>query len=77
VVSVFLGRLHEVGIIHEEGEIRPASLDPKDDYLIALARASNADCLVSGDSHLLDLGYLPPFMVVAPRDFLDELKRSG
>lgn len=53
------------------------SPDPKDDYLVALARASNADSLVSGDSHLLDLDYLPPLMAVTPRDFLEELERSG
>lgn len=76
-VWVFLGHLHEVGAMHEEGEIRPASPDPKDDYLVALARASNAGSLVSGDSHLLDLNYLSPFMIVTPRDFLDELERSG
>jgi putative PIN family toxin of toxin-antitoxin system len=33
---------------------RLRSADPKDDYLIALAKSQNA-VLVSGDSHLLDL----------------------
>lgn len=29
--------------------------DPKDDYLVALARAVDADCIVSGDAHLTGL----------------------
>lgn len=46
------------------------SPDPDDDYLIALARAANADYLVSGDRHLLDLAdQLPP--VLTPRAFID------
>ncbi len=39
----------------DEGEIVPVSDDPKDDYLVALAVASGASYLVSGDPHLLDL----------------------
>lgn len=46
------------------------SPDPDDDYLIALARATNADYLVSGDRHLLELAdQLPP--VLTPRAFID------
>ncbi|MGP6156835.1 MAG: putative toxin-antitoxin system toxin component, PIN family [Vulcanimicrobiaceae bacterium] len=46
--------------------------DPKDDYLVALARASRVGILVSGDRHLLDLreAGLP---VLTPRAFVDEL----
>lgn len=46
------------------------SLDPDDDYLIALASAHRA-ALVSGDKHLLTLeGELPVF---SPRAFIDLL----
>ncbi len=76
-VPLYLGRLIDAGTMYEEGEIRPASPDPKDDYLVALAHASNADYLVSGDPHLLGLGDRSPFMSVTPRDFLEELERSG
>lgn len=45
---------------------------PDDDYLVALARAAQADYLVSGDRHLLDLADpVPP--VLTPRQFLDPL----
>lgn len=46
--------------------------DPGDDYLVALARASAARCIVSGDRHLLELvDPHPP--VVTPRAFVDTL----
>jgi putative PIN family toxin of toxin-antitoxin system len=48
------------------------SLDPGDDYLIALARTAGADLLVSGDKHLTDLAD-PPVRVMTPRDLLARL----
>ncbi len=46
--------------------------DPKDEYLVALARASGADFLVSGDPHLTRLeNPRPP--TLTPRAFLDML----
>jgi uncharacterized protein len=47
--------------------------DPDDDYLVALARAASAHCLVSGDRHLTELvDPSPP--VLTPRDFLSRLR---
>jgi len=42
--------------------------DPKDDYLVALARSAAVDALISGDVHLLELvNPVPP--VLRPADF--------
>lgn len=77
-VPLYLGRLMDAGALREEGEVRPYSPDPKDDYLAALARSSGADYLVSGDPHLFRSPYLsPPFVVLTPRGFLEELERPG
>jgi putative PIN family toxin of toxin-antitoxin system len=46
--------------------------DPKDDYLVRLARSSHASALVSGDRDLLEAG-LEDVEVVAPRAFVDGL----
>jgi uncharacterized protein len=67
-----------VALIRREAELRtdppevPAvSADPKDDYLLALARATRVRFLVSGDAHLTDLDVLPP--VVTPAQLADML----
>jgi putative PIN family toxin of toxin-antitoxin system len=49
----------------------PLSVDPDDEYLIDLARATRVDALVTGDAHLLDLRETVP--VVTPRQFLESL----
>lgn len=60
----------------EEGIVEPVSRDPKDDYLFALARASGARFLVSGDQHLHGLGGEMLTRVITPRDFLDALQHD-
>ncbi|TFU26070.1 putative toxin-antitoxin system toxin component, PIN family [Thermus tengchongensis] len=50
--------------------------DPGDDYLVALARASRARVLVSGDRHLLGLSHPEP-PVLTPRAFLELLESLG
>jgi len=55
--------------------VRPITRDPKDAYLIALARESAADAIVSGDADLLVLeGVEPP--VLSPSAFARELARE-
>ena len=49
------------------------SVDPGDDYLIALAAAERA-MLISGDRHLLELSEAIP--VMSPADFLAEIARA-
>ena len=48
--------------------------DPGDDYVVALARANEADVIVSGDRHLLGLRAPEP-PVVTLRAFVDDLER--
>ena len=70
--------LREKGINAEEGEIRRmVPGDPKDDYLVALARVLGAGYLVSGDPHLtaasLDAATVT---VLTPRRFSEMLEES-
>lgn len=53
--------------------LRGVTPDPKDDYLISLARASRADLVVSGDRHLTELRPAEP-RVLTPRAFVDLLE---
>jgi predicted nucleic acid-binding protein len=56
----------------------PLCRDPVDDAILASARAANADCLVTGDKDLLDLGDRFPIRTVTPGGFYAfEAKRRG
>jgi uncharacterized protein len=50
-------------------EIATLTRDPDDDYLVALARESGCDAIVSSDSDLLVFGGPPE--VLTPRQLLD------
>ncbi len=73
VATEFIDGLAQDALIVADPPAQPGlTADPDDDYLFALARATQADYLVSGDRHLLDLAEaIPP--VLTPRQFLDLL----
>jgi putative PIN family toxin of toxin-antitoxin system len=69
----YVAVLGEAAIMVGDPASRPsASPDPDDDYLLAVARAAQADYLVSGDPHLADLANPEP-PVLTPRQFVDRL----
>ena len=71
--SAFIALLRERAIeVADPDYVEPLTQDPADDYLVALARAAEADLLVSGDKHLTDLAD-PPVRVMTPRDLLARL----
>lgn len=54
-------------------EIEAVDADPDDDKFLEAAVAGNVDCLVSGDSHLLDLGSFRGIEILEPRTFYERL----
>lgn len=73
VAAEFIAGLAQDALLLEDPPPQAGlSPDPDDDYLITLARAAEADYLVSGDRHLLDLTDPLP-KVLAPREFLELL----
>lgn len=77
-VEDLVADLREKGIGATEGEIeRAVPDDPKDDYLVALAHASNADYLVSGDPHLAAVKSQVYVPVLTPREFSELLEREN
>lgn len=50
--------------------------DPDDDIVLATALATGADVLVSGDGHLLRMGFYRDIPILTPRQFLDELAET-
>lgn len=51
----------------------PETVDPKDEFLVALARVADVVALVSGDPHLTELVDLDP-PVITPAAFMDRLQ---
>lgn len=65
----------DAALVIDDPPAQPAlSPDPDDDYLVlvTLARASNADYLISGDRRLTSLADPNP-PVLPPRQFVDRL----
>lgn len=53
-------------VLDDPAVVAPVLRDPSDDYLIALARAADAEAIVTGDRDLLDhVDLLPP--AITPR----------
>jgi putative PIN family toxin of toxin-antitoxin system len=72
---------HYVNLLRKRAVLRPdpedptkRSIDPDDDYLLALAEQEQS-VLVSGDQHLL--GLADSFPVLAPQQFLRTLETEG
>jgi uncharacterized protein len=54
--AVFDGYARLATLVHATHVERVIARDPADDEVLAAALAGNADLIVSGDAHLLDLG---------------------
>ena len=50
--------------------------DPDDNKVLACALAVKADYIVSGDSHLLDLGVFENIPIVTMKDFIDGIESN-
>jgi putative PIN family toxin of toxin-antitoxin system len=72
-VDALLSSLSEDGFAVADPQAQPgATADRGDDYLVVLAQAADADCIVSGDAHLTQLiDPRPP--VLTPRGFLNSI----
>lgn len=55
------------------GELHVIEQDPDDDMFIECAAIAGASIIVSGDSHLLELGEYHGIRILKPGDFLDWL----
>lgn len=74
-VDLLAERLRAESLIVNDLSLEPVvARDPKDDYLVALARTGNAHAIVTGDRHLLDLERIEP-SAMTPRAFVDLLER--
>lgn len=76
-VDVFISSLREVMTWVHLREPYPEFSDPKDSFLLAMARDSGAEMLVTGDKALLDLGQFEETMIISPRTFVARIQNLG
>lgn len=63
--------------IEDLPDLQVIAADPDDDKFFACAIAGNADCIVSGDAHLLVIANFRGIPVLTPADFLARLDRPS
>ena len=74
-IKVFVGDLGRLAILASgEHTLRVISEDPSDNRYLECAIQGEAEYLVSGDQHLLQLGAYQKIRIVTPRDFLDVVR---
>jgi len=61
-------------VINPQIELEVIEDDPDDDKILEAAIAGNADCIVSGDSHLLQLEKHREISIHNPNKFLEKIK---
>lgn len=77
IAAEYVDGLTDAALVIDDPPAQPGlSPDPDDDYLVTLARASNADYLISGDRHLTGLADPNP-PVLTPRQFVDRLTEAS
>jgi len=59
--------------LNQHKKINAVKADPDDNKIIECAACSNADYIVSGDRHLLDLKEYKSIKIVTPRNMLEIL----
>lgn len=77
-ILAYIERLFAAGlIVNTRIQVAAVKDDPDDDKFLACAVACQADYIVSGDPHLLDLTSFQTIPIVTPRQFLEILEPSA
>ena len=63
-------------VVPGEVEVSRTPDDPDDDKFLACALEAQAECIVTGDPHLLGLGPYHGIAILTPREFLGRLQSS-
>jgi|688.fasta_scaffold09428_7 putative PIN family toxin of toxin-antitoxin system len=76
LVKTFLFSLDQAGTRVAVRSVVNACRDPKDNFLLALAKDGRADLLITGDKELLDLAVFEGTRIVSPSSFLKAFKAT-
>ena len=70
-VEAAVAQMTRIAAVVEPSEtVQVVRADPADDRVLEAARAFDADAIVSGDSHLLDLGSWSEIEITSPAEFI-------
>lgn len=73
-VACLVDSLHaDALVVPGQVEVSRASDDPDDDKFLACALEAQAECIVTGDPHLLNLGPYHGIAIITPRELLERL----
>ena len=76
-VSGIIEKLRAKGVVVEARPLTTRiSPDPSDDMFLICAIISDAECIVSGDDHLLSLKNFSGIPIMTPRQFLRSVRRG-
>lgn len=71
----FVEEFHDMcPVVKPSQRIRAIPLDPDDNIVLECAAEADAGTIVSGDSHLLDLGQWRGIRILSPADFMKEIE---
>lgn len=77
VIAAIINRIYRKAEFVKVSEtLRVVDADPKDDKFLEAALAGHADCVVSGDNHLLALTDFREIPILTARAFLEQLARE-
>jgi putative PIN family toxin of toxin-antitoxin system len=75
VISIALGRVHRKAEFVTPGEtVTAIEADPTDNKFLEAALEGKADCIVSGDDHLLELKTFRGIPILTAREFIGRLE---
>ncbi|MBF0245133.1 MAG: putative toxin-antitoxin system toxin component, PIN family [Planctomycetes bacterium] len=75
-VQILIGELHDLFRVVQAGnKLRAVIADPGDDMILECALAADAELVISGDSHLLDIGRWQKTLILSPSAFLEGFMR--
>ncbi len=75
LLAVFLSLIGEIypGVVHQ----RVIADDPDDDFVLACAIEGEADYIVTGDHHLLELEQHQGVQIITPKEFAELLENEN
>ena len=70
-VEAAVAQMTRIAMVVEPSEaVQVITADPADDRVLEAGRACDADVIVSGDRHLLDLGAWSEIEIISPAEFI-------